>query len=330
MRVGRNVFCFVFRHFHSMGAAGSLLLEQAANLGFDPGNAAHVVAVSLPGAVVYGTTNAFLEASLYRKLGFAGAGVPDTPDAPAVLGVKFQQWFSALVAHSVMWGMWSKWAVQGNHVGWLLDLPNWTSHCFPKIEASAAAERRSVGPYYVMYFSYVLHSCYKDMIKSAGRKGGSMQVLFDLHHIVAVGLTALSINWGGWRAGVLTRLIHDIGDIVLYASKLQQAMYESGASSNANIRKWFIVSLITWFVTRIGLYGWACIALSGVMKRVLQEFKDKLPAWPYWLQIIGCWIMFALQVAFCYGMTDAARGFWKTGGVVDPLHGTTAHKAPLR
>merc|ERR1712032_1562281 len=162
---------------------------------------------------------------------------------------------STFVAHSVMWGCWWKWAVQNNHMGWILDLPNWTSACMPKLEESDAAERRSVGPLYVMYFSYILHSCYKDMLKSSGRKGGSMQWVFDLHHLVAIVLVSTSIHWGCWRGGVLTRLIHDVADIVLYLSKLQQAMFESGRSSSSNLRKWFILNLVTWLLTRIGLYG---------------------------------------------------------------------------
>merc|ERR1711924_26193 len=163
------------------------------------------------------------------------------------------------------------------------------------------------------YFSYVLHSCYRDMLKS-GRKGGPSQALFDVHHLVTIGLVAMSFHFNGYRAGALTRLIHDVADIVLYSSKLRQAIYETRGGDPGRLNKWFYAIIASWGSTRIALYGYFCMRIHVMVFRFLPRMQN-IPQRPLQLMMIGSWIMLVLQVAFYKGIVGTAQDFWKTGGV---------------
>jgi hypothetical protein len=204
---------------------------------------------------------------------------------------------------------------------WVLDFRNWGKHLAVNEDE---AERKSVGPFYVVYFSYVLHSCYKDMLKSAGRKGGPQQMIFDLHHLITVALVGSSINYGGWRAGAVTRLLHDFADIVLYASKLRQAIYETRGGHPSVMDPWFYSLISAWFSSRIVAYGWFCTTIIEVWRdaRTRPNIGSMMP---YSSMLGGSWAMWVLQVVFFKGVVSAAKAFWKNGGVInDPFHGTTA------
>lgn len=304
-----------------MGTAVSKRLEDA---GIDVGNATHVVAISLPGAVAYSFVNASLEQFVYRPIGFRVAGMVDAPGAPDVVAIKFQAWASSLVSHSAMWGMWWKFVVDNGAMSWVCDVRQWAMHNAPKLDLRD--EQRAVGPYYALYFAYVWNSCYKDMLKSAGRKGGSQQMLFDLHHVITVGLVASSIRWGTWRAGVLTRLIHDVADIVLYGSKLRQALFETRGGPASALNPWWAALLGTWFGTRILLYGYLCRAMNGVLANEKAKKDDErlAPMPALRVQALGCWLMWILQIAFFKGISETAVNFRRTGGIIDdPFHGKT-------
>jgi len=301
-------------------------LRQAEEAGLDFGNAWHVVALSFPGAVVYGGLNALLEKHVFRRLGFAAAGLVDGPGAPFVLDVKFPVWMSACLAHSVMWSMWWKFTAE-NDASWVLDHKQWSEACVCRMEDKK--EQRAVGPYYSIYFSYVLHSCYKDILKTSGRKGGPLGMMLDLHHLLTVVLVGSSIQYGTWRGGVLTRLIHDITDIVLYACKLRQAMHETRPNSSITMmRVWFTALLATWAGTRLGLYGYLCHRLAKTQKLIHEKLKSEdkdQSTFPYTVQFYGSVLMLGLQVVFFGGICDAWRSFEKTGGkqIADPFHGAS-------
>lgn len=310
-----------------MGSGVSALLDKAEEKGFDRGNSWHIVAASFPAAFAFGVFNATMEKSVYRPLGFKLAGLQDLPGAPEIIAVKWQSWCGTFLGHIVMTGLWWKYAQDSNSTGWILDHRHWIDSLFPRIHD--AEERRQVGPYYIMYFSYVLHTCYKDMIKSVGRKGGAQQFLFDLHHLLTVGLVATSIATGTWRCGVLTRMIHDVGDIVLYSSMLRRALYETRGGSPATMHGWFLANNIVWPGTRILLYGYLCLSMYKMLKKFnsrKEEEKDpdiKASLNYYRLQIAGSVAMLLLQFAFYKGLLDATRDFKRTGGkIVDPFHGS--------
>lgn len=310
-----------------MGSQVSALLDKAEESGFDRGNAWHIVAASFPAAVAFGVFNATAEKSVYRPLGFKLARMQDVPGAPEVIAVKWQSWCHSFLGHCVMTGLWWKYVSESKSMGWVLDHRNWTAALFPRIHDTE--ERRQVGPYYIMYFSYVLHTCYKDMLKSAGRKGGAQQVLFDLHHVLTVGLVATSISTGTWRCGVLTRMIHDVGDIVLYAAMLRRALYETRGGDPSTMHVWFLANNVVWPGTRILLYGYLNVRMYNMLRKfnkLKEEDKDpevKASLNYYRLQIVGSALMLLLQFAFYKGLLDATRDFKRTGGkIVDPFHGS--------
>lgn len=283
-------------------------------------NPTNIVLAAFPTAVVYGCLNAFLEKHLYRPVGFSLAGLRDVGmDSPVVLREKFQAWASSLVVHSGMWLMWWNFAKNNDCLKWVFDHKRWGDSLNPLPDNHP--ERSSVGVCYVVYFSYVLHTCYRDMLAS-GRKGGRLQMIFHLHHLIAIFLVSLSIKYGAWRGGVMTRLIHDVGDIALYAAKLRQALYETRREHPSVLTKWFAFSLITFASTRIGLYGYLCRSFDKVLDNVRTK-KDPNER-VHTLLNYGSWLMFVLQIVFVKGFADTMIGYYRSGGeVVDVFHGTS-------
>lgn len=309
----------------TMGSSVSVVLDKAEESGFDRGNALHIAAASIPVAVVLGVSTAAMENFVFRPVGFRLAGLKDVPGAPAVIAVKFQTWCSSFIGHSVMAGLWVKYLKETNSVEWVFDYKNWDKALFFRL--NDVEGRRAVGPYYLMYFSYLWNTCYKDMIKSASRKGGAQQAIFDLHHVLTIGLISSSIWSGTWRAGVLTRVIHDYGDIVLYSTMLRRSMYDTRGGHPSVMYPWFVANNVVWPFTRIIMYGHACFSLLKMLRKFKAEgekgdpeLRARVP-W-YTAQLAGSFAMLALQFAFYKGLIDATLDFRRTGGkIIDPFHG---------
>merc|ERR1712137_1522831 len=149
---------------------------------------------------------------------------------------------------------------------WVLDWKHWDSHIMPLSDRKD--EQRVVGYCCCIYFSYVLYSCYKDIFKNTGRKGGPQQRLFDLHHVLTVILVSFSFRYGMWRGGALTRLIHDSTDIVLYTAQNMKVMHEVNRISYWFMFFWYCLSLIWWLVTRIAIYGWLNLLCINVFFKI--------------------------------------------------------------
>lgn len=313
-----------------MGSPVSVALDKAEEKGFDRGNAWHIVAASIPTALGLGVFTAAMENIVFRPVGFRLSGLKDVPGAPDVIAVKFQTWCSSFIGHSVMAVAWWKYCKESNSMGWVLDYKNWDKALFFRLHDVEG--RREVGPYYLMYFSYLWNTCYKDMIKSASRKGGPQQAIFDLHHALTIGLISSSISSGTWRAGVLTRVIHDIGDIVLYLTMLRRSMYDTRGGHPSVMYPWFVTNNVVWPVTRIIIYGHACFSLLKMLRKFEAEgekgdpdLRARVP-W-YRAQLVGSFLMLGLQFAFYKGLIDATLDFRRTGGkIIDRFHGD-AHQA---
>lgn len=295
--------------------------------GIDVGDTRVILAASSVCFLAYAASNSVMTRFVYTPLGLWAARAPRGADVPQVLAVKFPAWSSAFVAHCVQWVLFLGWAHRSENSSWVLHWKTWANGevLSPRIDDEIG--RRTVGPMYIMYFAYVLHSCYKDMLKTAGRKGGALQILFYLHHVITVLLVASSINYGTWRAGVLTRIIHDPADIVVYWSKCYQAMYECRKGSFWGGFLAILADVVVWFFTRIIAYSYLVYALYVTLLGLPQKQFSTGAMVSFWAQIVGCGLMLILQIVFWCGISGTLVKFWTQGGVVDdPFHGKQRKK----
>lgn len=210
---------------------------------------------------------------------------------------------------------WSK-----DNAAWYTDFRNWADHCKPSYDN---AERKAIAPLYIMYFSYALCSCYKDLNKrgKSGKSNSSMAWMFSLHHILAVVLVSLSIHYGTWRAGFLTRITHDPADIVLYIGQCYRSRYEQGNGSKLKLGFFYVLNLVSWISTRVLAYGWVVLANVFMFMNNYEDWSQELII-TCALMIFGCILMWLLQVVWLYGLTNSFVTFVKQPKVVvDPFHG---------
>jgi len=205
---------------------------------------------------------------------------------------------------------------------WVLDWQHWSVYLLPLSDRKG--EQRMVGYCYCIYFSYVLHSCYKDSYKNAGRKGGSQQRLFDVHHVLTVVLVSASFRYGMWRGGALTRLIHDCADIILYIAMIMKVMHENNKIPDWCITFLYCLNLISWFATRIGIYGWLCWnMLNAYLATDTRRYSTGV--WVAGItSLIGSIVMWVVQIAFYIGLVRSFIQFTRSGKVADPFHGSGA------
>jgi len=231
-----------------------------------------------------------------------------------ILEDKFPGWAGTFVTHCVMWYVWVCYIRKHQH---LLEYQRWPEVFEPRIEDKHGT--REVCPLYVMYLGYVLHSCYREFGKSSARKGGPFDKVFDLHHLIAVLLTASSIRYGTWVAGAVTRFLHDPADIFIYWSKLYQALYENGRGSFAGGFFVLVLDSTAFFMGRIVLYGYMNYTL---VKMYLNWPSGKFPndaMISYTAQIVGSVIMLVIQFVFFAGLLRTTIKFWTRNGQVEDI-----------
>ena len=151
--------------------------------------------------------NYILAPFLYSPLAYVLCDVqkPENEKQKLDLEEKLPFYFGKAIYGSITLGIWINYA--STHPGWE-NFWEWDQYCY-RLPLSHP-EYKDVLPIYVWYFAYVFFIFMKDFFKSYRKDAGWSQYLFDFHHLIAIGLVYMSITYGWWRGGFLTRIIHDL------------------------------------------------------------------------------------------------------------------------
>jgi hypothetical protein len=223
---------------------------------------------------------------------------------------------STTMAHCVQMFVWWPLVFAYGYEAWVFGVGSWPTSTVPRPLDSV--ERAQVSLPFAIYFGFAWHSLVKDWQRSAGQKRDLAQMSFLLHHVLTVGLVAGAVAVGGWRAGILTRLIHDPADVVLYLSKLYQGAYGQGHGSLSTMRLAYVLSLVTWFLTRVVLYGYFNVAITIM-------WWDNISVWGgvtlcvMTLLLLGSILMQSLQILWFVALSTATVKFFKTQGNKESL-----------
>lgn len=236
---------------------------------------------------------------------------------------RFPPWFGTGIYHSVEFVNWLMFGLVVEN-SWCWEWNKWDVHLRARVTEAELAERDSYSKLYVLYFSYCLFSWFKDMLKkgkSAKAKGKNaiIEMMFTMHHWIAILLTASSIVYGCWRAGFLTRLIHCPADVFLYFGKCYQGRWSSGNGSKLVLAVIFVVIFVSWVATRVVVYGYLIYALGVMWNRERQNWPMDLFICAS-LQWLGSFIMWVLQVVWSGGILQAMIPFLKSDSYEDPWH----------
>lgn len=217
-------------------------------------------------------------------------------------------------SHLIQLVMWWVMVVVGGFSPWVFDISGWSVAMVPRPQD--LVEQGMLMPVYAVYFGFAWHSLVKDLRRSWGNLKSPDQLSFLLHHVIAVGLVSGAFHVGGWRAGVLTRLIHDPADIFLYASKFYQGLCDEGRGRFSVLAFLYILNCVVWFSTRVLGYGYfTSISLFGTLSLTLNEpSMDRLTIYIIVALYAGSWIMLLLQVLWLGALLTATRKFFRTKG----------------
>jgi len=210
--------------------------------------------------------------------------------------------------------------------GWE-DWTNWYSYCdFREMDENEKLEKADVLTPYVFYCSYVIYTFFKDTIRRTDKDNWSpLQIMFDIHHILTIILIYGSISVNLWRAGFLTRLIHESTDLVLYGTKLYEGYFTIGKGHKRYMLFLIAVNTFWWFFTRILWYGILVYQLHVFIFNYIPfdtyETKVALVLW------IGSFLMWILQVIWIWGLILAFSNLVKKNSFIDPWHNTDTKKS---
>lgn len=218
---------------------------------------------------------------------------------------------STTMAHSVQMLTWWPLVFTYGYEAWVFGVASWPTSTVPRPLDSV--ERAQVSLPFAIYFGFAWHSLVKDWQRSAGTKRDLAQVSFLLHHVLTVVLVAGAVAVGGWRAGVLTRLIHDPADVVLYAGKLYQGAYGQGRGSLSTMRFAYVLSLVTWFLTRVVLYGYFNVAITIMWWHNISVWRG-VTLCVMTVLLLGSILMLVLQILWFGALSSATANFFKTQG----------------
>lgn len=231
------------------------------------------------------------------------------PQAPPKMGMAL----TTASSHTVQLVMWWALVVISPMTSWVFDMAGWSETMLPR--AWDTAERATLAPCYVIYFGFSWHSLVKDLRRSWGNLKSPDQLSFLLHHIITVLLVAGAFQVGVWRAGVLTRLIHDPADVFLYGSKFYQNLYDQGKGSRGVLSFLYILNNFVWFGTRVLLYGILVIYMIGTAKLALGSSGVDLYTKVVLISLlVGSVVMWLLQVIWMGALVAATRKFLRSKG----------------
>eukprot|EP00746_Dinoflagellata_sp_MGD_P160493 gnl/MRDRNA2_/MRDRNA2_87274_c0_seq1.p1 gnl/MRDRNA2_/MRDRNA2_87274_c0~~gnl/MRDRNA2_/MRDRNA2_87274_c0_seq1.p1 ORF type:complete len:318 (-),score=34.38 gnl/MRDRNA2_/MRDRNA2_87274_c0_seq1:553-1506(-) len=264
--------------------------------------------------------DSFLIKNVWRPLGYYLCGVPwarFVPDKYPVVEKKVPVWlYSGLLHMLEIVGCWyyaCKWT-------WWRDLETWPKDTLLPLypmSPEATAERDFIASFYMWYLGYVCFTFVRDVFLKEDRTGGNW--MFSLHHAVTLFLTLVSFHFGEWRAGLITRMCLGVGEVTLYWGKAYSARQQCGHGSRPLLAFIFFVNFLVWGAMRCIWYGYLCYSLSIMYMREKTNWSTELFA-ACTLELIGCWILWVLQVVWTPFILASGYKFLSTGHMSDGVH----------
>lgn len=247
--------------------------------------------------------------TLFEHLVQGGAQQSLGADAPP----KMSSCVSSAVSHFAQLVMWWAVVLSAGLSSWVFNVSEWPQIMVARPDDTA--ERNLLAPFYAIYFGYTMHSLVKDVRRSWGNLTSLDQLSFLLHHVLAVGLVAGAFKEGLWRAGVLTRLIHDPADIFLYGSKFYQGLCDQGQGNRGVLTFLYILNCVVWTATRVLLYGVFLVQLTRTVG--LMHDDSSFEGVPINISITlwaGSSLMWILQVIWMGAMFRATQKYLQSEG----------------
>jgi len=248
--------------------------------------------------------NYILAPFLYSPLAYVLCDVqkPENEKQKLDLEEKLPFYFGKAIYGSITLGIWINYA--STHPGWE-NFWEWDQYCY-RLPLSHP-EYKDVLPIYVWYFAYVFFVFMKDFFKSYRKDAGWSQYLFDFHHLIAIGLVYMSITYGWWRGGFLTRITHDPADVILYWMKVFGMSYEnrSGRKNDVVHKSLISILLFSWISTRVVAYGWFTYAMLKLAFEydATKDTSGLTHLWDMYILLAGTLLMFLLQVVWLVGIS---------------------------
>jgi hypothetical protein len=218
---------------------------------------------------------------------------------------KIKSWTASVACYFVQASLWVVYACGEE---WIFDAGNWAEHLRTSPEVATPERVARVFPYYLVYLGYCWHSLAKDLRRvGASEEKTSMQIMFLFHHVLTIFLVSLSIQYCGFRAGVITRLLFGPVDLVLYSSKILAIFANDGQFPFEGMVALYIVNNVLWIALRVVGYGWMISSLWSMLRVVGTPNMYGVP-WMYpvtWSLWIGCMVMWLLQLIWGIALFEA-------------------------
>lgn len=221
-----------------------------------------------------------------------------------------------VVMNLVEFTLWMTWLARFK--GWE-DWQNWAEYERPL--PTTHEEYEPTKKIYYVYFVFVIFTTLKDIWRRPAN-AGIAQYSFDLHHLLALFLTAASLSTGLWRAGMLTRVSHGITDVILYGSKVGETYLEVQQMLQKEPKPYFLQKLfflsfasLAWILTRIIVYAVVCWSYTVLYTQdIITNYPKHQPI--ALSLVIGSLLMYLLQLVWLFGLTITCMKFFKSGGKI--------------
>jgi len=204
-----------------------------------------------------------------------------------------------------------------NYPGWE-DWQNWPAYC--AWQPYEDPERDVVHLPYFTYLIFCWFIFWNDCLKH-GRKANVMQFMFDCHHLIAIFLTTMSLEYGWWRCGFLTRMCHCNSDLFVYIMKSFEFIYKqkTGRKNDRLLKVLMVILFISWMVLKVTIYGWLMMSIFLYSAQETREIESYVVMWAL---TFGSLLMWILQAVWAVGIGKITYQYVMTKGEVeDYIHG---------
>jgi len=230
----------------------------------------------------------------------------------------FPHLMTKVIMNVVEFGLWLTWLARFD--GWQ-DWRNWVQYTLP-----LPTTHEEYGPakqIYYIYFVFIIFTTLKDIWRRPANTGIA-QYSFDMHHLLALGLTGASLSTGMWRGGMLCRVSHGITDVVVYSVKIIETYDDVqgilGRKQNSYLTMAISLLLIwvAWVSQRVVVYGYICVQFTYLVYVLKESYPKHAPIAV--ALCIGSWLMYVLQWVWAIALSQTILTYIKQGKIVDKAH----------
>lgn len=173
-----------------------------------------------------------------------------------------------------------------------------------------AVMRSDLRCFYIMYMARYLQAIVSVLMEARRKDFVEMMV----HHVVTVGLVSISYAYGYNRVGLVTMLLMDPADVPLHCAKL--CKYTADANGSKAMMfvadRLFELFAVTFFVTRLALFGYVCWSAHIESGRYMPLTLD------VWMCIGMLYAVLVLQIMWFSLIVKLAIVILSGGDATDP------------